>query len=198
MKEMIKNAAILIAITVIAGAVLGTVYEVTKGTIADREQQDKENAYKEVFTDASSFEAYEGEIMPSDVRFILDEDGYGAVNIDEVNKALDASGEVLGCVFTVTTSEGYGGDITLTVGIRSDRTVNGISILSINETAGLGMHAEKGLKPQFEGKQVDHFTYTKMGAQTEDEIDAISGATITTNAFVNAVNCCLEYYGEMK
>ncbi|MCR5399251.1 MAG: RnfABCDGE type electron transport complex subunit G [Lachnospiraceae bacterium] len=197
MKEMIKNAMILIAITVIAGVILGTVYEVTKGTIADRELQDKKDAYREVFADAAEFKPYEDEIMPADERYTLDEEGYGAVDIDELNAAVDASGEVLGYVFTVTTSEGYGGDITLAVGIRKDMTVNGISILTINETAGLGMNAEKVLKPQFEGKQASHFTYTKQGASMPDEIDAISGATITTNAFVNAVNGCLQYYGDL-
>lgn len=198
MKDMIKNALILIAITVIAGGILGLTYEVTKDTIADRELKDKQNAYKEVFTDAASFEAVEEDnVMPADERFMLDEAGYEAVNITEVNKALDASGQMLGYVLTATTSEGYGGDITIAVGIRSDMTVNGISILTINETAGLGMNAEKVLKPQFADKQVSAFVYTKQGAATPEEIDAISGATITTNAFVNAVNCCLQYCGDI-
>ena len=57
-----------------------------------------------------------------------------------------------------------------------------------------GMKAEEVLKPQFAEKNVGQFTYTKTGAMTSDEIDAISGATITTNALVNGVNAGLECF----
>ena len=56
------------------------------------------------------------------------------------------------------------------------------------------MKAEEVLKPQFAGKNAGQFTYTKTGAMTSDEIDAISGATITTNAVVNGVNAGLECF----
>ncbi len=195
-KESIKNAAILIAITVIAGLVLGLVYETTKDTIAEREAADKKNAYFEVFNGASDFIPVEG-FMTDVERNALDSAGYNNIKIDELMQAVSADGSVLGHVFTVTTSEGYGGDITFTAGVASDGTLNGISILNINETAGLGMNAEKVLKPQFAGKQADHFSVSKTGAATDSEIDAISGATITSNAFVNAINCCLQYYADM-
>ena len=62
-------------------------------------------------------------------------------------------------------TQGYGGDITFTLGIRNDGTVNGYEILSISETAGLGMKAkEDAFKQQFSGKKVDSFAYTKTGA----------------------------------
>ena len=48
-------------------------------------------------------------------------------------------------------------------------------------------------KSQFAGKKVDKFQYTKSGATVDEEIDALSGATITTNAVTNAVNAGLEY-----
>ena len=194
MKEMLKNAGILIAITVISGLILGLVYETTKDTIAAREEADKRAAYSEVFKDAADFEIMTDDIMTADYRAELDASGYAAVNIDELIIAMDNDGNRLGVVYTVTTSEGYGGDITLTAGIRNDGTLNGISILTINETAGLGMNAEKVLKPQFEDRQADSFVYTKTGAVADNEIDAISGATITTNAFTNAINCCLKHF----
>ena len=56
------------------------------------------------------------------------------------------------------------------------------------------MRAEEVLKPQFADKNVEQFTYTKNGAVSESEIDAISGATITTNAVTNGVNACLYYF----
>lgn len=62
-------------------------------------------------------------------------EGYKAQSIEEVMRAEDQSGETLGYAFTVVTSEGYGGDIQFSMGVQNDGTLNGISILSIGETA---------------------------------------------------------------
>lgn len=191
MKEMMKNTAIMLAITVVAGLVLGFVYQITKEPIAQQEAKAKEAACKEVFQDAESFKPME--VGTADGAGWA-EAGYAQESIDEVMSAMDASGNVLGYVITVTTKEGYGGDIQFSIGIRVDGTVNGISILSISETAGLGMRAEEVLAPKFANKQVEKFEYTKSGAATENQIDAISGATITTNAVTNGVNAGLYYF----
>ena len=76
----------------------------------------------------------------------------------------------------------------LYLGVTLDGTLNGISLLEISETPGIGMRAQEVLAPQFRGKQVSQFTYTKTGGSSDSEIDAISGATITTEAVTNAVN----------
>ena len=191
MKEMMKNTGILLAITVIAGLLLGVVYQVTKNPIAEQEALAKQEACQEVFADAASFGTIGVESV-ADVGW--NEEGYGQESIDEVMEAKDASGELLGYVITVTTKEGYGGDIQFSIGVRLDGTVNGMSILSISETAGLGMRADEVLKPQFAGKNVEKFVYTKNGAASDNEIDAISGATITTNAVTNGVNAGLYYF----
>ena len=191
MKEMMKNTAVLLVITVVAGLVLGLVYQVTKAPIAEQVAKKKQEACQEVFQDADSFE--EMEVGAVDAAGWAAA-GYGQETIDEVMRASDASGNLLGYVITVTTKEGYGGDIQFSVGVRTDGTVGGMSILSISETAGLGMRAEEVLKPQFAGKQAEKFEYTKSGAVSESQIDAISGATITTNAVTNGVNAGLYYF----
>lgn len=193
MKEMIKNASILLVITLVAGCLLGLVNYATKDTIELRQTEQKNKAYQDVFSDASTFEATEFTISDKLLNDMA-EAGYGGASIDEVIVAEDASGNALGNVYTVTSHEGYGGDIRFTVGIREDGTVNGISLLEINETAGLGMNAEKVLVPQFAAKKVDNFAYTKTGAVSENEVDAISGATITTRAITNGVNMSLYYF----
>ena len=193
MKNMIKDAAILVAITVIAGFILGFIYQNTKGLIAQREAQDKKEACLEVFNDAADFEEMQ-DCFTEEVKKAFEDNGYAGERIDDAAKALSESGEVLGYVLTITTSEGYGGDIQFTLGIQNDGTVNGISILSISETPGLGMQAEDVLKPQFKNKKVTQFAYTKTGATAENQIDAISGATITTNAVTNGVNAGLYYF----
>ena len=99
---------------------------------------------------------------------------------------------MLGYAIIITTPEGYGGDITLSLGVKNDGTLNGIEILSIGETAGLGMNATKDdFKNQFKDKKAEEFKVTKTGAQSEDEIDALSGATITSRAMVGGVNAGL-------
>ena len=191
MKEMMKNTGIMVAITLIAGLLLGIVYQVTKEPIAVQEAKAKQEACQEVFADASSFDAVEVAAVKESAWSSA---GYGQETIDEVMMAKDSAGETLGYVVTVTTKEGYGGDIRFTLGVRMDGTVNGISILSISETAGLGMRAEEVLKPQFADKNVEKFEYTKSGATSESQVDAISGATITTNAVTNGVNAGLYYF----
>ena len=191
--KIIKDALALTLITLVAGVALGGVYEITKDPIAKQEAQAKAEAYEQVFTDAAAFEEVEmDDTLIQTIRDQLDQEGYKAQSIEEVMRAEDQSGETLGYAFTVTTAEGYGGDIQFAMGVQDDGTLNGISILSISETAGLGMRATTDdFKNQFKDKNVEKFTYTKTGATSDDEIDALSGATITTNAMTNGVNAGL-------
>ena len=193
MNKIVKNTLILTLITVIAGFLLGAVYEITKDPIAKQEAQAKAEAYEQVFTDAAAFEEVKmDDTLIQTIRDQLDQEGYKAQSIEEVMRAEDQSGETLGYAFTVVTSEGYGGDIQFSMGVQNDGTLNGISILSIGETAGLGMNADTpAFKDQFVGKQVEKLQYTKNGATQDDEINAISGATVTTNAMTNGVNAGL-------
>lgn len=191
MNKLIKDALALTAITVVSGLLLGLVYGITKEPIAKQQEKTQMEAYQEVFPDAESFEDY---IDAGDetMRSVLDENGFEAQEIDKMVKAIGADGSQLGFVVTVTTSEGYGGDIQFTMGVSEDGTLNGISILSIGETPGLGMKADtEEFKSQFVGKNAEVLRYTKTGAAADDEIDALSGATITTNAMTNGVNAGL-------
>lgn len=191
MNKLIKDALALTAITVVSGLLLGLVYGITKEPIAKQQEKTQMEAYQEVFPDAESFEDY---IDAGDetMRSVLDENGFEAQEIDKMVKAVGADGSQLGFVVTVTTSEGYGGDIQFTMGVSEDGTLNGISILSISETPGLGMKADtEEFKSQFVGKNAEAIRYSKTGAEAEDEIDALSGATITTNAMTNGVNAGL-------
>lgn len=189
---MIKDALILFAITVVAGLLLGVVYDVTKEPIAQQKEKAKQEACANVFAAATAFETVTDPTSGEAVSSSID-----GVDIDEVMRALDGDGTLLGYVITVTDHEGYGGDIQFSMGVTFDGTLNGISLLSISETAGLGMKAGDVLVPQFTDKHVERFTYTKSGATNDSEIDAISGATITTNAIVNGVNAGLTYFRDV-
>ena len=160
MGKIIRNTLILTIITVVAGLGLGLVYEVTKEPIARTEEQAKKEAWQTVFSDVSL-----GEFKPVDVdqdaadKTVADLDIKATV--DEVCEAADK-----GYVVTVTDKEGYGGDIKITVGVTKDGTVSGVSILSISETAGLGMRAtEAKFQDQYVGKTTDKFYVSKDGGE---------------------------------
>lgn len=183
-KVMLKEAGILFAITLIAGLILGFVYELTKGPIAEQKAKKVQQACAAVFEEADKFQEIPFEADAA-LSAELTEAG---VKIGTVYEALAADASLLGYVVQSTSTEGYGGNIVVFMGITVDGVLNDISLLEIKETPGLGMKAGTELVPQFSGKQVESFTYTKTGSSSDSEIDAISGATVTTKAITNAVN----------
>lgn len=191
--KIVKDAIALTLITMVAGLALGAVHGITKEPIAQQEAKAKAEAYEKVFETASDFSVVEmTDELSASLRESLDTEGYKAQEIEEVMEVKDDGGNVLGYAFTVVTSEGYGGDIKFSMGVQNDGVLNGIAILSISETAGLGMRATTPeFQAQFVGKQVDKLVYTKNGASADNEIDALSGATVTTNAMTNGVNAGL-------
>lgn len=138
-KKIIKDALILTAFTLVLGFLLGIVYEVTKEPIAKVNYEKQQNAFKQVFSNADKFEAVEFD--KEEALTLMEENGFKD-SIDDVQAALDTSGDVLGYVITVTAKDGSQGTITFSVGIQNDGTVNGYSITSISETPGLGMKAK--------------------------------------------------------
>lgn len=193
MNKIVKNTLILTAITVVSGLLLGVVYDITKEPIAQAQENTKQEAYRAVLSDASSFEAVDFDA--NSASSLLSENGYTSDEITGVVEGTDDSGETVGYVISVQSGEAYDGTLELSVGIATDGTVKGVEMLDISETAGLGMKADEAeFKDQFKDKNVEKFTYTKTGEDGDDMIDAISGATITTNAVTNAVDSALVYY----
>ena len=193
MNTIVKNTLILTIITLISGLLLGFVYQITKEPIAASEEKTKKDAYKAVMLDAAEFS--EMDYDADSAKNILIENGLEAdVDVTGLICAYGSDNKAMGYVITVQSHEGYGGDIDVTVGILNDGTVAGVEITSIAETAGLGMRANTPeFKAQFKDKNVDLFAYSKSGASNDNEIDALSGATITTNAMTNAVNAAVIY-----
>jgi electron transport complex protein RnfG len=208
MNDLIKDGLKLVVITLIAGIALGAIYGITKEPIAKQEAKKQQEAYQAVFPDAKSFEDVEGFTEEAASAVIASNsnpiEGHESDKITSAVSALDGSGNVLGYIFNITTSKGYGGDIQLTVGIQADGTVNGYSVLSISETAGLGMHAKDtgdgAWCNQFKDKNVSSFSVVKDGSGSSDDskIDAISGATVTSKAVTGAMNSCLAYFQSLE
>lgn len=190
-----KDAVILFVITLIAGFLLGGVYQVTKAPIEKANIAASLASYKEVFPEAADFET--DDQMKAAVETCNTEllsQNFGNVGVDNALKAVDGSGNVLGYVITSYSDDSYGGKVQLSVGIKEDGTIKGIAFLEISDTPGLGLKAKEApFKDQYMGKTAQSLTVTKSGSAGEAEINSISGATITSSATTNAVNAALYY-----
>lgn len=200
MAKIVKEALILFAITLVAGILLGTVYEVTKEPIAKQNELAKQNAYKAVMADADTFEEVEGidKYTAVDSTFLSDE--FSADTITEVVAGIKDN-KIIGFIITVVASDGYAGDIKFSVGISTEGEYLGTSILSIGETAGLGMRVKTDPKflAQFNNKKVEKFNLVKdgTGESSDDKIDAISGSTVTSKAMTGGINAALAVYKDL-
>lgn len=103
----------------------------------------------------------------------------------------DENGQQLGMIFT-TTAKSYGGEILVMTGVDMDGKVTGIELLSINDTAGLGMNATKDdFRSQFLGLVNGIKVMKNSSNHDNNEITALTGATITSQAVADAVNAAL-------
>ncbi len=204
MKHLIKDTLILFTITLIAGGLLGFVNELTKEPIEEYEAEKKEIACSEVFYEEDEngnlvavndliFEPLT-DARIAELNAALIKKDLGNIVLEEVYLAYMAPEYFYGYVFGVTTKEGYNGEISFYVGITAEGRLKGVSLLDIAETPGLGMNAEEVLLPQFRDVEAGTFKVVKTGAQGLDEIDAISGATITSEAITGGVNAAYECF----
>lgn len=190
-KQIVHDALILTAFTLVLGLILGLVHGVTLPRIEAADKAAAQAAYEKVFADAK-FNPKEYDKEAADK--LVSDAGYSDT-IDDVQEALGADGNVLGYVITVTAKDGSQGSITFSVGIQNDGTVNGYSITNISETPGLGMKAEEeDFYGQFQGKKVESFEVVKQKPAADNEVESITGSTITSKAMANGCNAAILYF----
>ena len=202
MKNIIKDACILFAITLVAGILLGLVYNVTKDPIAQQNEKAKQKAYQEVIADADKFEALDGSYASDKVaetaKAVL---SASATDFSKEVVAGIKNGKIIGFVVTVVAHDGYGGDIKFSVGLSTDGTYLGTSILTISETAGLGMRAKQdpSFLAQFNGTKTSEYKVVTdgTGSSSDSSIDAIGGSTVTSKAITKGVNAALAVYADL-
>ena len=164
--EIIKPVLVLVCICLVVTALLAYINSVTSPIIAKAEEEKTRQAMTEVLSEADSFEKLEIENLPERVT-----EAYSATN-------------GAGYVFMLTT-KGYGGDMKLICGMDADGVIEQCKTLSHAETSGLGSKtAEDPYRNQYCGKSAD----------TLSEVDAITGATISSSAYKNAIEDAFKAY----
>ncbi len=171
-KKIIIPSIVLTVICLVISAALAFTNDITKDRIAEINRQNQEILMSGIFTDCEFSEREIGE----DVYYIAKKNG-----------------NFVGYVFT-TTETGYGGDVKVMTGISPNGNVKAVEVISCaDETPGLGQSAKNNAEflGQFEGKSAE------ISTVKNDEIDALTGATITTNAVINDVNEALQLYAKV-
>ena len=169
-------AIVLTVISVVAGAALAYVNELTKGPIAEIQQRNEAQAIKTVLCDDNA--VITDTICNGEVVVYLTDDGAAVKTTDPLNGS-------------------FGGGLTIMVGLNKEFQVLGYTVLLSNETPGLGAKADewfqKGGKGEIVGKKAGQLATTKDNG----DVDAITASTITTRSFLRAVNNAYAEYAKV-
>jgi electron transport complex protein RnfG len=181
LRENIKLGIILLIVTAIAGLFLGGAYVITKEPIAKQALLEKNQAMKEILPMADKFEL-SNVVVPE------------GTTIKEVYEGFKGS-EKVGYAIKVT-PKGFGGLIDMMVGITVEGKIGGIKIIALSETPGLGANSTNiNFYGQYKDKGIDpKLEVIKSGAPKDNEIQAITGATITSRAVTSGVNDAIDFY----
>jgi electron transport complex protein RnfG len=179
-KKIVSLGLVLFTVTAITGLILGIVNEITAEPIRITKERLKEEALAAALPDAENFS--EVELAPESDPILKD--------AQEGKK----EGALVGYCVTVTPS-GYGGPIEIVVGIKESGQLGAIRILNMAETPGLGAKAPlPAFSGQYDGKEGDKLVVVKNTPDAGNQIQAISGATITSEAVTLGVNTAIEYW----
>ena len=183
---IVKLAAILFAIAFVCTFILVLCNYITEPIINENTIKAEEEARQEVLSTAEKF---------------IKKDDFTSEGIAEAFEGINDNGEVVGYVFKVSTKDNenkaFGGEIQMIVGIDTDLKVTGVNITSMAETPGLGAKAnEDDFKGQFTGKSGE-IEVVKSGAK-DNQVQAISGATITSKAVTEGINNAIKAAEALK
>lgn len=174
MRDILKPAFSLVIICAVITFFVALTYNVTKDEIRHQELEKLDTAMSEVLPEGKNFEEITNEF----------DEIYGDIKVDGVYESAN------GMVFS-TLTPGYGGDVTVIIGINNDGHIKGIRLGSNNETPSLGKQAEE---PFFTSR----FKGMDTNSSIEAEVDSISGVTITSTAVKKAVQSACDMFNEYK
>jgi len=185
--SFINMVVTLVLVTGIAATALGFVYDFTKGPIEAAKAKAQTEAIKEVLPEFEEL---------GESKLVTLTEGADAVEIFPAYNG----GEVVGTAVKTYTKNGFSGFISIMAGFDNDGNITGYSILEHAETPGLGSKMDKWFNNEEKPKQniigknpeSTNFTVSKDGG----DIDAITASTITSRAFLDAINRAYNSYKE--
>lgn len=183
--KLIRSGLVLLIVSMVAALLLGFTNEVTKGKIEEQRRMAREMAMKNVQPEAVEF---------SEISFKKDP----ASKVGAAHVAKDSEGNIIGVIF-FTYPNGFGGKIEVIVGIGIDGVMSGLRIGFHSETPGFGAEATKeDFYGQFKGKNALEPMVVVKKETTDNNIESISGATITSKAILSGVQDAIQLYTSMK
>ena len=188
----INMVLVLFIITLVAAAALGAVHEITKEPIAAAKLAKKLNAIKKVVPDFNN--------NPSDEMYKVGLNEKDTLEFYPAKK----DGTLVGTAIKTLTTKGFGGNVWIMVGFEPDGTIHNYSVLEHTETPGLGTKMVDWFKPTEASREKSsiinknpgtvNFTVSKDGG----DIDAITAATISSRAFLDAIQTGYDEYMKIK
>ena len=204
--NMIKDAIILCIITLVLGAVLAGVYMLTKEPIDNAQKETNNEACAVVVAEGDKVQDDDKDAVSGAAAYLKGHDLSNAevkedeggdllseyVQINEVHPTANG-----GKVYLADALKGYGGKISFALGVDTEGAITGIEITSQSETAGLGANCETDeFKNRFPGVKAPESPSEEMynkNETTETQVQALSGATVTSRAITRAVKGILFY-----
>ncbi len=187
MSDIFKVGLKLFIITAIAAMILGVTNLATQGPIEQQRINATNLAKQTVLPQAEDF---------NEVDIVSETAQNDKARILEISAGMKDN-ELIGYTFKVITN-GYGGDVDITVGINMDGKVEGVQIGEHSETPGLGAKIiEKTFTEQYHGKEIENPISVTKSEPGDQEIQAISGATVSSHAVNDGVNLAAQYFLEI-
>lgn len=188
--DFLRMALTLFAITAIVAAVLALANYFTAPIIANAAKERLDDSLRVLKEDAASFEE-----LPSFPKEILT--GGAKVPVTAVYAAKGADGAFIGFCIQVAPN-GYSNTIDMIVATDREGAVSGVQILSIADTPGIGMKVESD--EAFRNSVIgfsESISIVKKAPSFKDEVQVISGATVSSTAYLNGVNAAIDVANQM-
>ena len=178
MSESLKPGLILFLLTVAAVFLLSAVYFITREPIQNQRERQKNAEMARLLPDAKTFEKIETVS--------------GEASVGEVYAAYNKNGDKYGYL-VFSEASGFGGEIEILTAVEPDGVILSVCVIKSSETPGLG---EKIKETAFTGQFNEKSSALTVTSRSpgENEIHAVTGATISSRAMVSAVNAAIDYY----
>ena len=181
-KNMVMS---LTFISIVLAGLLAFVYTQTKEPIAQANKQKQEKAIRDVTPEFDN--------NPTEEKFKVEIAKVDSLTVFPARK----DKQLVGIAVETNTMKGFGGEIKIMVGFDTEGIVKNFSVLKHSETPGLGAKMQKWFSDTQKPNQsvINRKWHKEMKVKKDKgEIDAITGSTITSRAFIGALNRAYEAY----